>query len=69
MQKTLKIDGMMCSRCEAHVKKALEALPGVEGAEVSHVKGEAVVTLSAPVEDAALKKAVEDEDYTVKGIV
>ncbi|MBQ6173142.1 MAG: cadmium-translocating P-type ATPase [Clostridia bacterium] len=68
MTKTLTIEGMMCPRCEAHVKKALEALEGVAEAQVSHVAGTAVVTLTAPVDDAALKKAVEDADYTVKGI-
>ncbi|MBR4457785.1 MAG: cadmium-translocating P-type ATPase [Clostridia bacterium] len=68
MTKTLTIEGMMCPRCEAHVKKALEALEGVVEAQVSHVAGTAVVTLTAPVDDAALKKAVEDADYTVKGI-
>ena len=66
--KTITIDGMMCEHCEATVKKALEALPGVQSAQVSHEKGAAVVTLSAPVEDAALRKAVEDEDYRVISI-
>ena len=66
--KTITIDGMMCEHCEATVKKALEALPGVQNAQVSHEKGAAVVTLSAPVEDAALRKAVEDEDYRVISI-
>lgn len=69
MQKIMKITGMMCHRCEAHVKNALEALDGVTSAEVSHERGEAVVTLSAPVEDAVLKKTVEDEDYGVTAIV
>ena len=68
MTKTLKIQGMMCMHCEATVKKALEKLDGVENAEVSHEKGTAVVTLSAPVDDAVLTRAVEDKDYTVTGI-
>ena len=69
MQKTMKITGMMCVRCEAHVKKALEALPGVASAEVSHERGEAVVTLSAPVENGVLRQAVEAEDYGVTEII
>ena len=68
MTKTMKIDGMMCTHCEARVKKALEKLDGVTEAAVSHTAGEAVVTLSAPVADDVLKKAVEDQDYTVKSI-
>ena len=68
MKKTMKIEGMMCGHCEATVKKALETLEGVASADVSHENGTAVVTLSAPVEDAALKKAVEDKDYKVTGI-
>ncbi|MBR3570369.1 MAG: heavy metal translocating P-type ATPase [Oscillibacter sp.] len=68
MEKTLKIEGMMCAHCEARVKKALEALPGVEKAEVSHESGAAVVTLSAPVGDDALKQAVEAQDYKVLGV-
>ena len=68
MKKTMKIEGMMCGHCEATVKKALETLEGVASADVSHESGTAVVTLSAPVEDAALKKAVEDKDYKVTGI-
>lgn len=67
MEKTLKIEGMMCGHCEATVKKALEAIPGVEKADVSHEKGTAVVTLSKDVDDAVLKKAVEDKDYKVIG--
>ena len=65
MEKTMKIEGMMCGHCEARVKKCLEALPGVEKAEVSHVSGTAVLTLSAPVGDALLKKTVEDQGYQV----
>ncbi len=68
MEKTMEIRGMMCSHCEATVKKALEALPQVAQAQVSHETGLAVVTLSGPVDDAALKKAVEDKDYTVVSI-
>ena len=68
MTKTLKIEGMMCSHCEATVKKALEAVAGVENAEVSHTAGTAVVTLSADVADGVLKKAVEDKEYTVTDI-
>ncbi len=66
--KTMNIEGMMCAHCEATVRKALEALDGVTKAEVSHEKGTAVVSLSADVADEVLKKAVEDKDYTVKGI-
>ena len=68
MNKTIKIEGMMCGHCEATVKKALEALDGVSAAEVSHTAGTAVVTLDKPVDDTVLKKAVEDKDYTVTGI-
>ena len=67
MQKTLKIEGMMCTHCSGRVKKALEELPGVVSAEVSHENGTAVVTMSAPVDDATLKKAVEDQGYQVVG--
>ena len=68
MQKTMKIEGMMCPHCEAAVKKALEALEGVEAADVSHVAGTAVVSMSAEVSDAVLKEAVEAKDYKVLGI-
>ena len=68
MEKTMKIEGMMCPHCEATVKKALEAIDGVESAAVSHEQNQAVVTLSAAVADDVLKKAVEDKDYTVLGI-
>ena len=68
MEKTMKITGMMCSHCEATVKKALEAIPEVAEAKVSHEAGTAVVTLSAPVDDAVLKNAVEAKDYTVTEI-
>ena len=68
MEKTMKIEGMMCGHCEAAVKKALEAVDGVASAEVSHTSGTAVVTLSKPVDNAVLKKAVEDKDYKVTSI-
>ena len=68
MTKTMKIEGMMCGHCENRVKKALEAIDGVESAVASHEAGTAVVTLSSDVADDVLKKAVEDQDYTVKGI-
>ena len=68
MKKTIRIEGMMCGHCEAHVKKALEALPQVESAEVSHTAGTAVVTLRAPLDDAHLRQAVEAADYKVLGI-
>jgi Cu2+-exporting ATPase len=68
MTKTIKIEGMMCSHCEARVKKALEALPGVDEAVASHEAGTAVVTLSAPVDNDAMKKAVEEQDYKVVSI-
>ena len=68
MQKTIKIEGMMCGHCEATVKKTLEAVSGVESAEVSHEKGTAVVELNTDVSDDILKKAVEDKDYTVTSI-
>ena len=68
MEKTMKIEGMMCGHCEARVKKALEALPEVSAASVSHESGTAVVTLSGALTDEALKKAVEDQDYKVLGI-
>ena len=68
MQKTLKIEGMMCGHCENAVKTALEAIPEVEEAEASHESGTAVVTLKADVADSVLQKAVEGAGYTVKGI-
>ena len=67
MEKTLKIEGMMCPHCSGRVKKALEELPQVAEAVVSHESGTAVVTLSAPAEDALLKKTVEDQGYKVIG--
>ena len=68
MEKTLEITGMMCGHCEMAVKKALEAVEGVESADVSHEKGTAVVTLSKEVSNDVLKKTVEDKDYTVTNI-
>ncbi|WP_294542789.1 heavy metal translocating P-type ATPase [uncultured Gemmiger sp.] len=68
MTKTIHIEGMMCAHCEATVKKALEALDGVESAAVSHEAGTAVVTMTAPVADDALRDAVQAKDYTVTGI-
>ena len=68
MEKTMEIKGMMCGHCEARVKKALEALPEVTEAIVSHEAGTAVVKLSAAVSDDVLKKAVEDQDYEVTDI-
>ena len=68
MKKTLHVEGMMCCHCEARVKKALEALPEVSEAVVSHEAGTAIVTLSADISDETLKKAVEDQDYKVIGI-
>ena len=68
MKKTLKVEGMMCGHCEARVKKALEALPEVDEAVVSHEAGTAIVTLNAEVADDLLKNAVEAQDYKVTGI-
>ena len=68
MTKTLKIEGMMCGHCEARVKKALEALPQVESAQVSHESGTAVVALSGEIAGSELKAAVEAQDYTVTAV-
>ena len=68
MTKTMTIEGMMCTHCEATVKKVLEKIDGVASAEVSHEKGTAVVTLSGDVADEKLKEAVEDRDYKVVSI-
>lgn len=68
MKETVKIEGMMCNHCEMTVKKALEALDGVVKADVSHTKGTAVLTLDKAVADGDIKKAIEDKDYTFKGI-
>ena len=67
MEQTVKIEGMMCAHCEAAVKKALEELPFVESADVSHEKGNAVLRLGGDMDEAAVKKAVEDKDYTYLG--
>ena len=67
MEKTMKIEGMMCAHCEARVKKCLEALPQVDEAVVSHERGTAVLKLNADVSDDVLKKAVEDQGYEVVG--
>ena len=69
MEKTLKIEGMMCGHCEMHTKKALEALDGVTKAEVSHKTGTAVVTLGKEVSDDALKQAVAEQGYQVTDII
>ena len=69
MEKTMRITGRMCPRCEARVKKALEALEGVTEAQVSHEKGCAVVTGSVEIADDVLRKAVEENGYQVTEIV
>jgi len=66
--KIMRIEGMMCEHCERAVKNALEAVEGVESAEASHEKGEAIIKLSAPVEDEMLISAVVAEEYEVLGI-
>ena len=66
MTKVMKVEGMMCPHCEMTVKKALEALPQVDNAVASHTDGTATVTLNGDVDDAVLKKAIEDQGYTVK---
>ena len=68
MEKTMKIEGMMCGHCEARVKKCLEALPQVSQAVVSHEAGTAIVTLSGDVSDDVLKNTVEAQDYKVVSI-
>ncbi len=68
MKETVKIEGMMCSHCEASVKKALEGIDGVESAEVSHESGTAELTLTHEVDDSIIKKAIEDKDYTFVSI-
>ncbi len=65
MEKTMKIEGMMCGHCEAAVKKCLEAFPEVSEAKVSHESGTAVIILTGTVSDEALIKAVEEKDYKV----
>ena len=68
MKKVMKVEGMMCSHCEARVQKALESLAEVKEAKADHEKGEVVVKLLSDVEDEVLKKAVEEQDYKVLGI-
>ena len=68
MERTMKIQGMMCGHCEARVKKTLEKIEGVAEAKVSHTEGTAIVILNADVSNETLKKAIEDQDYTVLGI-
>ena len=68
MKKALKVEGMMCTHCEARVRKALESVPGVESAVADHTAGIAVVTLTNPVEDEALRTAVEAQDYKVLAV-
>ena len=67
MEKVMKIEGMMCMHCESRVKKALEAIDGVDEAVCSYKEGTAKLTLSKAVDEAVLKKAVEDQDYKVLG--
>ena len=64
MKKTIKVEGMMCPRCEAHVKEALEGIPGVESAVADRLSGTATVTLSTDVEETVLRAAVEAQGYT-----
>lgn len=68
MEKTLKIEGMMCGHCEAHVKKALEALEGVAQANVSHEAGTAVITLTSEISEDVLRQTVVDQGYQVTEI-
>ncbi len=68
MEKTMKIEGMMCGHCEARVKKCLEALDGVSEAKVSHEDGTATVTLAAEVSEETLRQAVEGQDYKVLSV-
>ena len=67
MKETINVNGMMCMHCEMHVKKALEALDGVEAAAPDHTVGKVELTLSAAVDEGALKKAVEDAGYEFAG--
>lgn len=69
MEKTMKIEGMMCTHCQARVKKCLEALPEVDEAVVDFAAGTAVVKLNAEIADETLKNAVEAQDYEVKEIL
>ena len=65
MERTIKIEGMMCPHCEAAVKKCLEALPQIDKADVSHEKGTAVITLNSEISGDVIKKAVEEQGYKV----
>ena len=69
MKKTIQIEGMMCAHCEARVKKALEELPEVSQAVVSHSEGTAVLTLKSDIDDETLRAAVEANDYKVISIL
>ena len=68
MVKTMKIEGMICGHCEARVKKAIEALPGVTEAVADHEAGKATITMTEDVANDVLRKAVEDQDYKVLGV-
>ena len=68
MEKTMKINGMMCGHCSGRVKKVLEALPEVDEAVVSHVEGTAIVKLNAEVADDVLRQTVEAQDYEVVSV-
>ena len=68
MKKTMKIEGMMCTHCQARVKKALEAVDGVLSAEVSYESGTAIVLLAREISDETLKAAVEAQDYRVLSV-
>ncbi|HCK87250.1 MAG TPA: Cu2+-exporting ATPase, partial [Erysipelotrichaceae bacterium] len=68
MEKTVRIEGMMCEHCEASVKKALEKIDGIESATASHTAGTAVITLSKDVDEALIKEAIEDRDYKYLGM-
>ena len=67
MEKTLKVEGMMCPHCEARVKKVVEKIPGVESAVASHTEGTVVITMTEEVDLAVIKEAIEDQDYKVIG--
>ncbi len=68
MEITVKIEGMMCVRCAGRVQKALEALPGVTAARVSHESGTAVISAEAPVAEEMIKETVQNAGYTFKGV-
>ena len=69
MTKTINVTGLMCNHCEARVQKALEAITGVEKAVADHTAGTVVVTMTGEIANETLKKAVEEQDYTVTGII